>query len=51
METALGIRDDVLFVYDLEVPADFMPHNRDGEFVDFALMPAEAVLDRIRAEF
>ncbi len=51
METALGIRDDVLFVYDLEVPADFMPHNQDGEFVDFALMPAEAVLDRIRTSF
>lgn len=49
METALGIRDDVLFVYDLEVPADFVPHNRDGEFVDFSLMPASAVLDRIRA--
>ncbi len=44
METALGIRDDVLFVYDLEVPAEFVPQNRDGEFVDFALMPAAAVL-------
>ena len=48
METGLGIRDDVLFVYDLDVPADFVPKNRDGEFVDFALMPASAVLDRIR---
>lgn len=51
METALGIRDDVLFVYDLELPAGFVPHNRDGEFVDFALMPAAAVLDRIRDGF
>jgi hypothetical protein len=51
METALGIRDDVLFVYDLEVPADFIPHNQDGEFVDFTLMPAAAVLERIRASF
>jgi 8-oxo-dGTP pyrophosphatase MutT (NUDIX family) len=48
METTLGIRDDVLFVYDLDVPAEFSPRNRDGEFVDFALMPASAVLDRIR---
>lgn len=48
METALGVRDDVLFVYDLEVPADFAPRNRDGEFTDFYLMPAEEVLDRIR---
>jgi 8-oxo-dGTP pyrophosphatase MutT (NUDIX family) len=48
METELGIRDDVLFVYDLEMPADFVPRNHDGEIVEFALMPAAAVLDRIR---
>ena len=49
METRLGIRDDVLFVYDLEVPGDFVPKNRDGEIVHFELMPAAAVLERIRA--
>jgi len=49
METGLGIRDDVLFVYDLELPADFVPQNRDGEFSGFTLMPAAAVLDRIRS--
>jgi 8-oxo-dGTP pyrophosphatase MutT (NUDIX family) len=48
METLLGIRDDVLFVYDLEVPADFVPTNRDGEIVRFDLMPAPAVVDRVR---
>jgi 8-oxo-dGTP pyrophosphatase MutT (NUDIX family) len=48
METRLGIRDDVLFVYDLETPADFVPQNRDGEIVEFELMPAGEVLDRIR---
>jgi hypothetical protein len=48
METWLGIRDDVLFVYDLEMPANFVPENRDGEIVDFELMPVSAVLDRIR---
>jgi len=48
METALGIRDDVLFVYDLEIPADFVPRNQDGEFVDFELMPASEVIERIR---
>ena len=48
METELGIRDDVLFVYDLELPADFVPENRDGEVADFTLMPVAAVLDRIR---
>jgi 8-oxo-dGTP pyrophosphatase MutT (NUDIX family) len=49
METDLGIRDDVLFVYDLEMPADFMPKNQDGEIVHFELVPASAVLDRVRA--
>ena len=48
MQTPLGIRDDVMFVYDLDVPADFTPRNRDGEIVRFELMPAEAALQRIR---
>jgi len=48
METELGVRDDVLFVYDLEMPADFVPKNRDGEIVHFELMAASAVLDRVR---
>jgi len=49
MENEIGIRDGVLFVYDLETPAEFMPQNRDGEVVDFELMPAESVIERIRA--
>jgi len=48
METPIGIRDDVMFVYDLEVPDDFAPQNRDGEIVRFELMAMDAVLDRIR---
>lgn len=48
MENELGIRDDVLFVFDLEMPADFVPKNQDGEIVHFELMPASAVLDRVR---
>jgi len=48
MESELGIRDDVLFVFDLEMPADFVPKNQDGEIAHFELMPASAVLDRVR---
>jgi len=48
METEIGIRDDVLFVYDLEVPPDFMPQNHDGEISRFDLMPAEEALTRVR---
>src|SRR3954453_11777513 len=35
METELGIRDDVLFVYDLELPSEFVPKANDGEIVEF----------------
>ena len=49
METELGIRDDVLFVYDLEMPAGLVPKNQDGEIVRFELMPAAAVVERVRA--
>lgn len=48
MESELGVRDDVLFVFDLEMPADFVPKNQDGEIAHFELMPASAVLDRVR---
>ncbi len=43
-----GLRDDVLFCYDLELPADFAPVNEDGEVESFALWPMEEVLARIR---
>jgi hypothetical protein len=44
-----GLRDDALFVYDLEVPADFTPRNTDGEIAHFQLIDAPEVLDRVRA--
>ncbi len=39
-----GIRRDVLFVFDLKCPDDFIPHNQDGEVESFRLMPAQEVL-------
>jgi len=48
METKLGIRDDVMFVYDLEVPPEFTPENHDGEIAAFELMPLSDILERIR---
>jgi hypothetical protein len=48
MQTDSGIRDDVLFVYDLELPADFTPKNSDGEIVSFELMPAVQVIELVR---
>lgn len=49
MELNGHLRDDTLFVYDLELPADFTPHNYDGEIASFELMPLEKV-ERILAE-
>jgi 8-oxo-dGTP pyrophosphatase MutT (NUDIX family) len=44
-----GLRADTLFVYDLEVPADFVPRNTDGELEDFTLMPLAEVAERVAA--
>ena len=43
-----GLRDDVLFCYDLDLPEDFAPVNEDGEVESFALWPITEVLARIR---
>ena len=49
MEVEYGMRDDVLFLYDLEVPAEFTPRNQDGEIVEFRLMPAREAVERVRS--
>jgi 8-oxo-dGTP pyrophosphatase MutT (NUDIX family) len=43
-EAADGLKPDVMFVYDLELPADFTPVNTDGEIESFALLPAAEVM-------
>lgn len=48
MEQKGGMRDDVLFVYDLELSRDFVPRNTDGELDRFDLWPVEQVADRVR---
>lgn len=45
-----GLRDDILFCYDLELPAKFTPENTDGEIEWFELWPAGRVLATVRAE-
>lgn len=46
-ERAEGLRDDVLFCYDLAVPAAFEPRNTDGEVDFFELWPIDRVVARI----
>jgi hypothetical protein len=49
MELDGCLRDDTIFVYDLELPADFVPQNHDGEIADFKLMRLDEV-ERLLAE-
>ena len=47
-ETRKGLKPDVLYCYDLELPADFMPHPQDGETTEFYLWPIEQVAEVVR---
>lgn len=42
-----GLRRDVLFVYDLELPAEFEPENTDGEIDEFYLWTMDRVMETI----
>ena len=44
----VGTRDDVLFLYDLEVPEGVTPRNTDGEIVEFRLREAREVIHQVR---
>jgi len=48
-ESADGLKPDVMFCYDLELPEDFTPRNTDGEIAEFMLLPAAEVM-RITAQ-
>jgi 8-oxo-dGTP pyrophosphatase MutT (NUDIX family) len=44
MDRAEGLRRDVVYAYDLELPEDFQPHPSDGEVEHFDLWPLPRVL-------
>jgi len=46
-----GLRPDVLFVHDLELPADFVPKPSDGEIAEYMLWPIVDVARRVRDTF
>ncbi len=45
-----GLRDDVLFNYDLCLPIDFNPINMDGEVEEFMLWPMSKVSQEVAKE-
>ena len=49
MEHGGWLRNDTMFVYDLELPADFRPSNNDGEIESFRLMELGEVRDILAA--
>ena len=44
-ETSTGLKPDTIFVYDLELPERFIPHNTDGEVERFMLWTLDEVAD------
>jgi isopentenyldiphosphate isomerase len=48
LEDKVGFRPDLLFNFDLELPADFSPVNTDGEVDAFYLWPMERVVETVR---
>jgi len=49
MEHQGWLRNDTMFVYDLELPADFKPVNNDGEIASFRLMELDEVAEILSA--
>ena len=48
VETRVGLKPDVMYCYDLELPADFRPVSQDGEVEEFRLLPVEEVAEIVR---
>ena len=46
-ESERGLFPNTEFVYDLELPADFVPSNSDGEVEEFELLPVSECLERV----
>ena len=46
-EVPEGLESEVLYVFDLALPAEFAPRNTDGEVSEFLPLHARALLDRI----
>ena len=47
-ERSEGLRNDVVFAFDLPLPTEFVPTPNDDEVESFALWPMGRVLERIR---
>lgn len=48
LEARGGLKRDVVFVYDMALPAEFEPRNTDGEVEAFFRLPIDEVAARVR---
>jgi hypothetical protein len=48
-ERVEGLRNDICFAFDIDLPADFRPNNTDGEIEEFYLWPIQQVRERLAA--
>ncbi|KAJ2156267.1 hypothetical protein GGF46_005302 [Coemansia sp. RSA 552] len=46
--STLGLQPETLFIFDLELPADFVPTPNDGEVDSFYLWPLDQVLKKVQ---
>jgi 8-oxo-dGTP pyrophosphatase MutT (NUDIX family) len=46
-----GLKPDLQYCFDLELPEGFVPRNRDGEIAEFWLWPIERVAETVRDGF
>jgi isopentenyldiphosphate isomerase len=47
-DSTRGLKPDIMYCYDLELPPDFEPRCTDGEVQAFYLWPVEQVLETVR---
>ena len=48
--TSLGWHDEMLHIYNLALPAEFVPRNQDGEVQAFECLAPAEVIARISAQ-
>ena len=47
MGSEIGLRNEGLFIYDIQLPFDFEPINQDGEVASFERWPLEKVIENL----
>ena len=49
-EVPEGVQSEIIFVFDLELPREFQPHNEDGEVAEFRRVPVSEVVEMLRGD-